>query len=74
MSEYQVSDLPPSVIATVNDELSKRANQERHYKYLDELQSMARELPRYYTTNNYRQKADLSFWNWVAADKLTLPR
>lgn len=48
MSEYQVSNIDPSVLATVNQELNKREEQQRRqYLFLQELQSLARELPRY---------------------------
>lgn len=47
MSEYQVSNIDPNVLATVNDELNKREEQQRRqYKFLQELQTLARELPR----------------------------
>lgn len=45
---YQVSNLDPKVLATVNEELNKREElQRKHYRYLQELQSYARELPRW---------------------------
>lgn len=48
MSEYQVSNIDPNILATVNDELNKREEQQRRqYEFLRELQTLARELPRY---------------------------
>ncbi|XP_064618190.1 LOW QUALITY PROTEIN: protein DGCR6-like [Liolophura sinensis] len=45
MAEY-VTNLDPSTLATVKEELAKRElQQKRHYFLLSELQSMARELP-----------------------------
>ncbi|XP_067951194.1 protein DGCR6-like [Watersipora subatra] len=46
MSEYQVSNIDPGILATVTDELNKREErQKRQYEFLRELQSLARELP-----------------------------
>ena len=47
MSEYQVPSIGPSILATVNEELCKREEkQRRQYEFLQELQMLARELPR----------------------------
>ena len=49
-----MSNIDASVLATVNDELKKREEQQRrHYQFLHELQEMTRELPRYAMLANY---------------------
>lgn len=69
MSEYQVSDIDPRVLATVNDELNKRERKEeqqrRHYQFLHELQTLARELPRYKLQG--RSSNTIAYWNGHSA-------
>lgn len=44
-SEY-IPTVEPSVLASVKEELKrKEEQQQKHYAYLNELQSMAQELP-----------------------------